>query len=462
MNLKLNEVGSLLQSFFESKTVEQKARETKFVQRVSKLTGLMFLKAMVFGCLEHPRASLNQLAQSCLDLGLEISVQSFDERINEHSVAFMESMFVEAMTFFRNKQPLPLAILQQFTAINLFDSSFISLPAALAAEYPGSGGNASPASLKVQLGFDFLHGDLIDLALRPGTEADQKYEAHLALMQPGSLNISDLGYFKLDHLQQVAQKEAYFLSRYLPKTALLKPQGQPIDLLPYLRAQPKAPFEIFVLLGQSPKHQIPCRLIVLPLPQQVADRRRQKAKENAKRLRKSWSKEYLALLDWVIFVTNVPQAMLCLEQIARLYRVRWQIELLFKLAKSYCGLRYLGQWRRDRILTELYARLIGLILTCFLISPIRMPCATQANRELSPVQVRKIFQRFVRTINLVLLNPDTLLPVLDEMFCHILQFGFKTKRKLKPNICHALHLAFALHSLSLPLDDQAYLHPLLA
>ena len=461
MKLELSEVGKLLQSFFEPKKIEQKARDTKFVQRLSKLTGLGFLQAMIFGCLEHPQVSLNQLVQSCQDLGLEISMQSFDERINEHSVAFMESMFLEVITFFRNKQPLALPILHQFTAVNLFDSSFISLPAALTAEYPGSGGNASAASLKVQLGFDFLHGHLIHGALRPGTEADQKYEAHLALMQPGSLNITDLGYFKLDHLQQIDQAEAFFLSRYLPKTALLTTQGHRIDLLPYLRSRPKTPFELPVLLGKSSKHQIPCRLIVLPLPQEVADRRRQKAKENAKRMRKSWSKEYLALLDWVIFVTNVPHTMLSIEQVALLYRVRWQIELIFKLAKSYCGLRHLGQWRRDRILTELYARLIGLVLTHFLISPIRMPFGAKANRELSPVQVRKIFQRFVRTINIVLHNRQTLSLVLDEMFYHILRFGFKTKRKLKPNICHSLHLASCLHSLQLPLDHDVDLLPLL-
>lgn len=65
------------------------------------------------------------------------------------------------------------------------------------------------------------------------------------------------------------------------------------------------------------------------------------------------------------------------------------------------------------------------------------------------------------TITKVLHNLETLLPVLHEMFHHILRFGFKTKRKLKPNICHALHLASCLHSLQLPLDDDVYLHPLL-
>jgi len=154
MKLNLSEVGNLLQSFFDPEKIEKKARETKFVQRVSKLTGLKFLQAMVFGCLEHPQVSLSQLAQSCLDLGVDISEQSFNERINERSVTFMESMFHEVMTHFRNKQPIPLPILQQFRAINLFDSSYISLPEALADEYPGSGGNASAASMKVQLGFD--------------------------------------------------------------------------------------------------------------------------------------------------------------------------------------------------------------------------------------------------------------------------------------------------------------------
>jgi hypothetical protein len=462
MKLDLAAIGSSLHSFFDPKKVQPTARETGFVRRVSELTGGVFLQVMVFTCIEHQKVTLKQFAQGCLDVGVEITAQGFDERISPESVTFMEAMFRQALAIFRHEQGLPLSLLQQFTAINIFDSSVISLPEALADEYPGCGGNASSASVKIQLGFEFLGGNLSHLAFCPGREPDQGYSDYLSVITAGSLNLMDLGYFKLDNLKDIDETEAYFLSRYLHQTTLLTPDGQAIELLAWLRSRPKQPVERLILLGQQKKHQIPARLIVVPLPQEVADRRRQKAKENAKRKGKSVSQEYLALLDWLIFVTNVPESMLSIKQVALLYRVRWQIELVFKLWKSYCGLRHVAKLRKERILTELYARLIGVVLTHFFVAPIRMPLGTFKNREISPVQIRKIFQRFARSINQVLHNLELLTLQLREMFSHISRFGFKDQRKKNPNICHALALAFSLHHLPLQPEEEINLLSLLA
>ena len=111
-----------------------------------------------------------------------------------------------------------------------------------------------------------------------------------------------------------------------------------------------------MLIGSRSQHQIPCRLIVLRLPQEAADRQRQKAKENAQRHGRQVTQEYLKLLDWALFITNVPPTMLRTEHVATLYRIRWQIELVFKLCKSFCGLDYIAALRPQRIFTELYAR----------------------------------------------------------------------------------------------------------
>ncbi len=75
--------------------------------------------------------------------------------------------------------------------------------------------------------------------------------------------------------------------------------------------------------------------------------------------------------------------MLSIEQVALLYRVRWQIELVFKLWKSYCRLDHIQGLRRERVLFELYTKMIGIILTQFLVAPLRLPHGAWANRELS-------------------------------------------------------------------------------
>jgi len=444
MKLDLISMGQKIKSYFGD-AVSQLARQTKFVQRESVLDGFNFLQALVFGFIENPNASLSFLAQVCLDLGVTITPQGIDERINQYSIAFLQEMFCRAVEVFKNDQPLPLEVLQQFTAINILDSSTKALPDHMIDEYPGCGGNGPQSSLKIQLVFEFLHGNLNQIALRPGREPDRGYQDYLEVVEAGSLTIVDLGYFVIDAFAEIIDRNAYFLSRYLVIAKLYTPDGEEIDLLDTLRSTSMSSVDLDVYL--SAKRRLPCRLVVVRVPQEVADQRRRKAIETAKRKGRTPSKATLALVGWTIFVTNVPPEMLCVKQIMNMYRVRWQIELVFKLWKSYCGLGRIAGVRRERVLTELYAKMIGIVLTHFLIAPLRMPEGAGVNREISPVQVRQILRRFARQLNQALANSDDLVDVLEEAVRHIRHFGFKQKRKKNPNVCHVLELIATLFDL---------------
>jgi hypothetical protein len=306
-----------------------------------------------------------------------------------------------------------------------------------------------------------LYGNLEQIVLRPGNEPDQKFEDQLEWVQPGSLNLRDLGYFSLDQLQTLAvTKQAYYLSRFLFGTGLFTPAGQPLNLAQLLKRQPGQPFELEVLLGVKPK--LPTRLIAIPLPQEVADRRRQRAKEKARRQGRTPSTEYLAMLDWLLFVTNVPETMLSIAQVALLYRVRWQIELVFKLWKSYAGLPRTQTLRRERLLYELYAKMIGLVLTQFFLTPWRMPAGPAAKREASLFKVRDLLQDFAKALMRALPVWTELLAVLTRLNRRIERLGFKQKRTQQPNICYALALASPLFILDLEFDQEFELPALLA
>ena len=444
MKLDIRAIGLMISNYFTSPHISQVAYQTGFVQRSSvQLSGPLFLQAFVFASLEHVTLTLAKLAQSCADLGLTITAQGLDQRINQSSVIFMQAMFAEAMRMLVNKQPLLVSVLAQFSAVNLIDSSGIPLPASLAGLYPASR-NREAANLKLRVVFDFLYGRLQQVLFAPGKQADQGFAAYLSTVKAGSLNIMDLGHFNLNNFKAIANQEAFYLSRYKHRTQVLTPTEVEIDLLAQLSGQPESVVELSVLVGKSRHQRLPCRLVAFRLKQEVADQRRRKAKEAAKRRGQTVSPRTLALLDWSIYLTNAPAERLTPPQIATLYRVRWQIELLFKLVKSYFGLRRFAQMRPERILTELYAKLIAVVLTLFLVGPVRMPLSAQPYREISPVKVRQICQRFARTISQLMGDLDRLTENLQLMVQHILTFGFKQKRKKKPNICHALMLVSAM------------------
>ena len=150
--------GGAIKDFFNKKEIEEAARRTKFVRRGSPLGGYIFLQAAIFAFIDDPEANLDDLAQACADLGVEISVQGFDQRLNLYTLEFLKEMLSRAMVQFKNNSPLPLPILRQFSAVNLVDSTVLGLPDNMAVEFPGCGGNGPQASVKVQLKFEFLHG----------------------------------------------------------------------------------------------------------------------------------------------------------------------------------------------------------------------------------------------------------------------------------------------------------------
>ncbi len=75
----------------------------------------------------------------------------------------------------------------------------------------------------------------------------------------------------------------------------------------------------------------------------------------------------LALCAWTVFVCNAPGWLLGLQEAWVLYRVRWQIELLFKLWKSQGGLDQSRSGQAYRVLCEVYAKLLAMVVQHWLL-----------------------------------------------------------------------------------------------
>ena len=61
-------------------------------------------------------------------------------------------------------------------------------------------------------------------------------------------------------------------------------------------------------------------------------------------------------------VTNLPRETVPAKDIVELYRLRWQIELLFKELKSYCNLKKFSTQNGNIVITLIYASFITLLL----------------------------------------------------------------------------------------------------
>jgi IS4 transposase len=73
------------------------------------------------------------------------------------------------------------------------------------------------------------------------------------------------------------------------------------------------------------------------------------------------------LADWTILITNLAPDQLSPEEAGVLARARWQIELLFKLWKQHGHLALSRSQQPWRIVAEVYAKLIALIIQHWLL-----------------------------------------------------------------------------------------------
>lgn len=438
--INTDEMGQALQEIF-GESADDVARETKFVQRESKLSGIKFVQTFVLGFLQHPSASLNLLCQVAADLGVSITKQGIQERLTPAAVAFMQAMFERCKDRLQNRVPIPLPLLTQFTAIQLTDSSGIPLPDSLVDEFPASGGAGPKAGMKLQTIWEFLRGNLTAVFLTAARKPDQSFSGHLAHIIRGALSMSDLGYFKLTTLREIIDKKAYFISRFDTQTGLRHPVTEErFDLLAHLRQSVADQVELDLLVGYGMK--LACRLLAVRLPPDVVEERRRKAKEKARRQGRTLSADKLAWLEWSIYITNVPATMLTLRQVVLMYTLRWQIELLFRLWKSEGQLNRVAGKRRERVLCEIYAKLIGMVVFHYLTAPVRW-----AERELSPTKALQTFRRHVIEIAQALDSLPDLLDALDKLIGRWRRFALKDKRRKRLSTCRQIELA-AVQSLA--------------
>src|SRR5256714_6438110 len=344
------------------------ALETGCVQRQRKFSGASLLQTLVFGWQEHPDASLEHLASTAATADVLVTDTAVDKRFTPQAARFLHAMLEEACSLVvQAAHDVPVALLRRLGAVILEDSSSISLPNALAQIWRGCGGNQdhTAAAVKLHVRWELKRGRLWGPQLTDGRASDRRSPFAEEAIEPGSLSVKDLGYFNLKHIAARQQAGAYTLTRCQAGTALFTPQGKRLPLhnvLPQRVGQMK---QLPVLVGAT--RRLPMRLLLLKVPKEVGDQRRKDLLVDAQRRGQSISQETLRLADWTILLTDVPSKRLRFEEALVLLRERWQMELLYKLWKSD-GL--LDEWRSSnpwRILCEVYAKLIALLIQHWLI-----------------------------------------------------------------------------------------------
>ena len=137
----------------------------------------------------------------------------------------------------------------------------------------------------------------------------------------------------------------------------------------------------------------------------------------------------LALCDWNIFVTNIPQERADAAAISVLARCRWQIECVFQLWKSGGGRWGQSRSRRPtRVLCEVLATMIGLVIQHWVLVT---ACWLRPDRSLR--KAAGAVRAFAASLAATLGDLDGLIRQINAVVHRLSVTARLNKRKAKPN-----------------------------
>jgi hypothetical protein len=330
----------------------------------AKFSASTLVQTLVLGWLAHPDATVEQLSQSAARVGVDVTAQAIDQRFTLATAALLQQVLSASLQHLIASDGLSIPILQRFTGVRIHDSTTIVLPDALAELWAGCGGSTTThtaSALKCGVQLDLLTGTLSGLDLADGRASDQRLGVQQAPLPKGSLRLADLGFYDLGVLGSLSAAEVYWLSKLEPTALISDATHSNCPLLAFVTSLGElAQWQGEVWVGRG--QRLRARLMVKRVPQEVADQRRRRIRKSARDKGHNPSAVALALAAWTILITNIPAEMVSLEEALIVVKVRWQIELLFKLWKSQGRV---DRWRTEkaaRIMCEVYAKLLALVL----------------------------------------------------------------------------------------------------
>jgi putative transposase len=267
---------------------------------------------------------------------------AFQKRFSTRSVAFVRAVFIEAVL--RHGEHLGRKLgrtLGRFRDVVALDATVVRLHRLLATSFPATRTNHTEAAAKLHVVYSLARQVVTRLAITAERVGDRAC-APIGEWMRGHLVLFDLGYYQYGLFQRIAQRRAFFVSRLRENANPLivavrrgiargcRAKGSYLWDVDFADGRP---VDLDVEIGRGDARGI-LRLVG-----------RYNVDENC----------------WHLYLTNLPPRSFTPNEVAELYRLRWEVELLFKELKSTCRLEDIPSSREDVVLTLLYASMLALI-----------------------------------------------------------------------------------------------------
>jgi putative transposase len=320
---------------------------------------------------------------------------SFFNRFTPGLVALMKRLFEHALASSTREQRQAMAAALKGCSlldIEAVDASQITLPGSACEEFPST--NAGHGGVKLTAALSVLYQRISAVSVTSARTHDRK-ALKLARWLHGRLLLLDRGYADHRLWATIEDRKGFFLtplkSTTMPKISAIR-SGVGKSLLGEVlsgKLRYRDIVDVDAEFKVRKRGRRVFRVLRVPVCHDLPDG--------------SWEQIDL----WL--VTNLPAEQFCPEQLATIYRLRWEVEQLFRTLKMVGRLDHLKSSNRDVIHTFIYATLLGMVLAHDICALMRR-CRPEI--EPSPYRVAALLLMFLPAIISTLGTPR-LAPVLN-------------------------------------------------
>lgn len=340
-----------LRKVFSEKQLLSLAIEAGFIQRTSKVTATDFIRALLFDHLQYTLPSLQQHALSIFqENGKTISKQAVNKRFNDNALLFIQKLFELLLNRQLSENHLPSQLSNHFKAIKVMDSTEFKLPDSFTVDFPGYSLNSTPACAAIQLEYDVLSRKILCLSIGSARESDKTVADHrMHHIEKGDLILRDLGYYSTDSYLKIEDQNAFYISRLKAQVGIYQKTAEGFKALDWssilqkIKNGKKDHFDEWVYIGKKQKH--PVRLMAWELQENEQQKRLKKKKD----IKGFIAKEDVIWSKLNVLITNIDAAVIDADQAYKLYKIRWQIELMFKIWKSILNMDVTRKMKTSRL-----------------------------------------------------------------------------------------------------------------
>lgn len=355
-----------LQSILSRPHLHSRAKLLGFCKRESKLSPELFFELLLYCSLRKEEVSLSQMVVYLADrYGVCLRKQSLDARFSDKCVSFIVSVLKEILEE-KLSALYPLGLLDAFARVRIKDSTKFKVPSNLSKEFNSCGNSKRfKAGVSIQYEYDIKSGKILDLSIHPSNRNDRTDAVETSdSVESNDLIIRDLGYFGVPVFKQFIEKKACFVSRLDSTVNVFDEKQENISFEKLYRQMKKyglSQIEIPVLVGEHNK--LPLRMIVSLVTEDVYEMRLKKRSKNNQSRGYAMNQETRLRYRFNLFITNASEEQIPMEKVYIIYKLRWQIELIFKYWKSIFAITKTGsKMKKNRLLCMLYIKLLMIII----------------------------------------------------------------------------------------------------